>query len=270
LSSGSSVIAYAGDVPSGGRSSEELAWSRNFAASITAVFVAGLGVAEAADGPAWLKIGLASICVVGATVAVVFHRLERQATRREAIDRDRQERAERERRRTAAEAKRLARLRTTVPGRRETIPRMRDLSPYELGVDREAVVPERLPGVVVNDEYIRRDRDSALREALDDAAATGHPALIVVRGRSKAGKSRTLFEALRRHPELRNATLIAPNPDVRSLTALLAPGGLPDVAPGPMVLWLDDLEYFLAAGARGMNAQALERPVVRLQRNRNG
>jgi len=55
-----------------------------------------------------------------------------------------------------------------------------------------------------------------------------------------------------------DVTLIAPR-DAASLTDLLKPGALPELDPGPIVLWLDDLEVFVRIGEHGMDRGELER-----------
>ena len=100
-------------------------------------------------------------------------------------------------------------------------------------------------------DYLPRMIDAGLRAALVAAMDGLGPWLVVVTGRSKVGKSRTLFEALEavgdntagRHRPLR---LVAPV-DVETLRALLAVGRVRRDR-SPAVLWLDDLEPFLNQG----------------------
>jgi tetratricopeptide (TPR) repeat protein len=124
-----------------------------------------------------------------------------------------------------------------------------------IGVDQEQVEIQVLPG---HDQYLQRDIDKDLRQALDETLAGGKPRLIMLHGPPKAGKSRTLLEAVLRHPNLRTATLIAPKRDAGALSWLLEPGHMPSFRPGPAVLWLDDLEYFVhPSGMKGMNPDVL-------------
>jgi tetratricopeptide (TPR) repeat protein len=108
------------------------------------------------------------------------------------------------------------------------------IRPTDIGVDPAA--------------YLPRDIDELVVEALGRALNSSSPWLVVVCGPSKMGKSRTLFEALRwtseNHEEL---LLIAPT-DGEAARSLLAPGQFPDVGSSRPVVWLDDLEVFVAEG----------------------
>ena len=93
--------------------------------------------------------------------------------------------------------------------------------------------------------------DAELREAIE-AALTGRGHwLVVVEGPSKVGKSRTLFEALRRCASHRDDTRYSWSLrcTADALRSLLEPGP-PAIASRPehAVLWLDDLEPFLNQG----------------------
>ncbi len=115
----------------------------------------------------------------------------------------------------------------------------------EIGVDPAA--QDMLPGGETPD-YLPRAVDPQVEVALERALDGSGPWLVVVHGPSKVGKSRTLYEALRkvcnRGVEL---TLVAPT-DGDSVRSLLVPDGtLPETA-GRVVVWLDDLETFVAEG----------------------
>ncbi|WP_429420077.1 tetratricopeptide repeat protein [Nocardia sp. GAS34] len=93
--------------------------------------------------------------------------------------------------------------------------------------------------------------DDTLVAAVHDAVIGSGEWLVVVEGPSKVGKSRTLLHALQTCHDTRTLPLIAPvdtrDKDKVALSSLLEPGQrLP--ARGPAVLWLDDLEPFLANG----------------------
>jgi hypothetical protein len=139
---------------------------------------------------------------------------------------------------------------------RVPIGRLRDVDPHDLGVD---------PEVIDSWSYVARRVDAALRAALADARGKRKVSLIVVRGPSKAGKSRTLYQAA--SEVVGDAWMVAPT-DAGSLTELIKPGGLPALEFGPVVLWLDDVEDFVRGGAQGLTPAALnhlgewERPVV--------
>lgn len=139
---------------------------------------------------------------------------------------------------------------------RVPIGRLQDADPHDLGVD---------PEVIGGWSYVARRVDEALRAALADARGKLEVSLIVVRGPSKAGKSRTLYQAA--SEVVGDAWMVAPT-DAGSLTELMKPGGLPALEFGPVVLWLDDVEDFVRGGAQGLTPAALkhlgewERPVV--------
>jgi tetratricopeptide (TPR) repeat protein len=83
--------------------------------------------------------------------------------------------------------------------------------------------------------YVHRDVDSTLREALKTQQ------FVLVTGASKAGKSRTAFEAARSmQPEPIMMVPVSP----RALPKLLELG-LPMNRSHPIVLWLDDLDRYL-------------------------
>lgn len=86
--------------------------------------------------------------------------------------------------------------------------------------------------------YVPRDRDGPIRDAL------GASGFILVVGDAAAGKSRTLFEAMR--AVLPRHVLIAPDPD---RPADAAPAVTRARAERNCVLWLDNLQAFLAVGA---------------------
>jgi Flp pilus assembly protein TadD len=119
------------------------------------------------------------------------------------------------------------------------------IKPTEIGVDPAA--QDMLGGGEVPD-YVPRTADREVRGALSKALDGTGRWLVVVHGRSKVGKSRTLFEAVRQvSDEVGPLTLVAPvdGDAVRSL--LLPDGGLPG-AEERLVVWLDDLETFVAEG----------------------
>jgi tetratricopeptide (TPR) repeat protein len=129
------------------------------------------------------------------------------------------------------------------------------VDPYSIGVDIEQVQIQLQPGH--DDRYLQRDCDEDLRRVLDETLADGKPRLIMLEGPPKAGKSRTLFEAVLRHPKLKTATLIAPTRKAGVLSWVLEPGHMPSLQPDPVLLWLDDLEYFVHPGSKGMNQGVL-------------
>ena len=120
---------------------------------------------------------------------------------------------------------------------------VQETDPTQIGVDRAA--QDILPGGEVP-EYIVRDVDRDVRKALEAALDGSGRWLVVVEGPSKVGKSRTLFEALKRCAYGREVDLVAPV-DGHALRKLIASDdGSTDAT--HTVLWLDDLEPFLDAG----------------------
>ncbi|MFE7032448.1 tetratricopeptide repeat protein [Streptomyces sp. NPDC057621] len=123
------------------------------------------------------------------------------------------------------------------------LPRVSDVPIYDIGVTRSKDLA-RDP----NPPYVpRRREDRQLDEALESQP------FILLAGDSKAGKSRTLIELLRRR--LPDARLIVPK-DTPS-----APGELAELLPlptgqDPAVLWLDDIQDYLRPG--GVDLQVLE------------
>ena len=88
-------------------------------------------------------------------------------------------------------------------------------------------------------DYVRRDKDAELGNALAGARAGAQRVILVV-GDSASGKSRSAAEALRRDPVLRLWRLVVP----------LSDGGPSRIADAGLgwqntVLWLDDLDKYL-------------------------
>ena len=206
------------------------------------------GVVAAIFGEGALALILIGIGAVGAVVGVVADARVKAFEQRDAARREQEDRLQAE---TRAQRERLGLLATTVWGVREHIPQLAELAPYDLGVDREAISVEDGSHSA---PYVPRERDEQLRQTLTEARERSEPSLIVVSGPSKAGKSRTLFAAA--SAVLPDAVLIAPS-NAASLSDLLKPGGLPTLEPGPVVVWLDDLEDFVRIG-EGMGPRVLE------------
>ena len=118
------------------------------------------------------------------------------------------------------------------------------IDPTQIGVDPAA--QDILPGGEIP-EYVPRDVDDDLREALKAALDGSGRWLVVVHGPSKVGKSRTLFEAVvdcARHCRLE---IVAPV-DANGLRMSVASLSEPTQPSARRVLWLDDLEPFLNSG----------------------
>ena len=176
--------------------------SRNMAGAIAALLIAAAAAVVAVADVTWVKILIATVAVVSTALALILLLFEQRAKGREGV-----------RARSDAERARLNRLKTTVPGTSGRVPLVRELSAYSLGADPEAMPP---PGSATTWEYLPRDCDSELRRALAAAQKHDGPKMIVLRGPSKAGKSRTLFEAVAGTKSLRGAPVVARRTPSRS------------------------------------------------------
>ncbi|MBT2612730.1 bifunctional trypsin-like peptidase domain-containing/SEL1-like repeat protein, partial [Streptomyces sp. ISL-87] len=115
------------------------------------------------------------------------------------------------------------------------LPRVRDLDPYRLGTISSDYGTRDTYGV--HDRYVPRtgqEVDSRLHDALEP----GRFVLLV--GPAKAGKTRTVFEAI--HAAWQDARLAAPTPQ---RLANLADHPRLHGSSDPLVVWLDDLDRFL-------------------------
>ncbi|MFE3644029.1 tetratricopeptide repeat protein, partial [Streptomyces sp. NPDC059169] len=126
------------------------------------------------------------------------------------------------------------------------IPRVDQVDPHDIGVSRSKYSERHGEAPYVP----RHPQDDLLDAALERAR------FVVLAGRSKAGKSRTLFEALRRtRPDARLIVPRVDGPDRRvldDLSRLRLPTGQ-----DPAVLWLDDLQHYLQPD--GVDLQVLDR-----------
>lgn len=155
-----------------------------------------------------------------------------------------------------------ARLTAARLALREAPARASALRPEAVGVD--PVDPKILAQVIRGRDgqlpYVERAVDASLRTHLSRARTGDGPTLVCVYGPSKAGKSRTMFEAVQ--AELPDATVVIPLPARQSLQEILGSGLLAgDIAraPGGLVLWLDDLEMYVRVGERGLDPALLRR-----------
>lgn len=131
---------------------------------------------------------------------------------------------------------------------RGRIPRVRDLAdPLDAGVHPAAPMGDaRTPGARVP-PFVRRDLSGEIEEAI-----RARPFVLVV-GESTAGKTRAAFEAVRVvRPE---AAFIAPDP--ATPTALRAASAAIRRERSSVVVWLDDIDRYLAAG--GLTSALLRR-----------
>jgi hypothetical protein len=110
------------------------------------------------------------------------------------------------------------------------LPRVADVDPYgPIGVSLSRY------GMVHRDPYVAR---AWVDEQLDAALAECRFVLVV--GKSKSGKTRTAFEAIRRNSS--EAALIIPKAQAGSLSRLLDLDPPVPVDDNPVVVWLDDLD----------------------------
>ncbi|ROQ65213.1 TPR repeat protein [Streptomyces sp. CEV 2-1] len=103
-------------------------------------------------------------------------------------------------------------------------------------------------GAFVLPEYLEREHDGQLRARLDEAAAGQRTALLVVRGESCTGKTRTAFEGVRSC--LAKWNLVFPK-TVGDLLAVLRSPALAERT----VLWLNEIQEYLT-GPHGEEAAA--------------
>ena len=126
----------------------------------------------------------------------------------------------------------------TVNGRLPTVAQVRD--PLHLGVHPAPDASSNLVAAPRVPAYVLRDIDEQLRDLLS------HGGFVLLVGDSTAGKSRTAYEAMT--VALPRYILIAPH-DREALPSALAKAA----ATKHCVLWLDDLEGYLGAGALTRN-----------------
>jgi cellulose synthase operon protein C len=188
---------------------------------------------KAAGGATWLAVVFAAIGTMGALGALVLGALQVSAEKREA-----REALWRERPRSVAET-------------------LSNDGIYAVGVETEAREALQAAGLAhrVHAPYVERAIDEPLRARIEQATARDEVTIILVSGASKAGKSRTLLEALRvAAPE---AWLIRPS-GAAGLASLAR--GRPSGQLGkhrPFVIWLDDIEPFVGVGDDGLSEPTL-------------
>jgi tetratricopeptide (TPR) repeat protein len=121
-----------------------------------------------------------------------------------------------------------------------------DIDPTRIGVDPAAREETHLETDV--SDYVTRDADRELHQALCEALDGKGRGLVVVVGPPAVGKSRTLFEGVRRlDAEGRGLHLVAPVDTAAARSVFERVEGDGAKTKGPRyVLWLDDLEVFVA------------------------
>ena len=129
--------------------------------------------------------------------------------------------------------------------------------PHDLGVYRAVWPSDQSPGSADLTPYLRRDHDVQLDGLIETAANSGGSVCAVLVGGSATGKTRALFEALNRHPSVREWPLYYPA-DVRELVELLVQRKI-----GPRsVLWLNETQRYLYGESASEAAQLVTRLVA--------
>jgi tetratricopeptide (TPR) repeat protein len=195
-------------------------WSRREA--VLGAFLAATAAVAALSIPfhaLWLKVVSLVVAAVGAAAGlVIVWRRTRLEGRREQAEMDR----------------RLRAPVTTVS----------QIDPTLIGVDKAA---GNVLGGSTLPAYLPRRVDDQLHDAIKAALTGKGPWMVVAVGGSKVGKSRSIYEALRRCDGAGDRMQLVAPVDGDALRSLLQPGQavLTDEA---AVLWLDDLEPFLNEG----------------------
>src|SRR2546425_4800920 len=142
---------------------------------------------------------------------------------------------------------RQARLRDNLrfwqpPGRLYLI---REINPFKLRITRSELAQEA--AAQSEPPYVPRDRDSDLDQALRSKT------FILVIGESKAGKSRSAFEAAQRvHPDCQ--MVVPERKDSLQIVMTLDP----PLDLRNSIVWLDDLEGYLGSDSDGLTVKLLE------------
>jgi tetratricopeptide (TPR) repeat protein/3',5'-cyclic AMP phosphodiesterase CpdA len=157
--------------------------------------------------------------------------------------------------RSETELPRELQLAKEVLHRGPPLPKVREIDPYhDLGVFRSDIA-ERFRRGGKLPPYVRRDVDDALNSALTDARDLHGPVLIVLVGPSKAGKSRTAYEAcLRTFPD--QPFIVPRRLEPQRLAQLAEFYPALKVDSEPAILWFDDIQDFLSAA--GLDATMVQ------------
>jgi tetratricopeptide (TPR) repeat protein len=131
-------------------------------------------------------------------------------------------------------------------GLRFQVARVNAVDPMRVGVGVPAPAQRKAA-----DKYLSRGRDGELDRAVRTALSPrARQWFVMIVGRSTVGKSRTLFEALRRfdaNSQQDRLQLVAPK-NASALRDMFDPSKGSLKVKGPAVLWLDDVEGFLRDG----------------------
>jgi tetratricopeptide (TPR) repeat protein len=222
------LILWFGGLLSWHRQPQPAGWRYEVLLALLAALAAVAGLAAQVFAafntfPIWVPIALLALAVVLALAGAVV-RLQSTQLEKKRIW-----------------ARQVRELLNEFPGTDGLLPRISALSPYRLGVTPSRYGSEEQRG---DDPYVRRVIDAALDQALHSK----HFVLVV--GDSKAGKSRTAYEAatrLQRVGRSYNPRVIVPK-STHLLEQLLNLDPPLNLQPEPALLWLDDLtESALAA-----------------------
>jgi cellulose synthase operon protein C len=196
------------------------------------------------------------VAVVGVIVAVAMPRWQQRRNEQlAAAERHRQEQQEHQRRTRqhqqaaiAAQAAWEQRCRSLLAS--WPLLAVEEVNPYDIGVFYSRRAERARPGQGDRPPYVPRVLDEQL------AGLLASQPLVLVKGQSRAGKSRTAFEVAAR--ELPGWRLLVPK-DRAALAALAELDRLPGEGERVLV-WLDDLDEYLAVeGTRGLDAGLLGR-----------
>lgn len=124
------------------------------------------------------------------------------------------------------------------------LPAVKDVNPYHIGIS-----PSKYMEIEPRPPYIQRDIDIEIDKSLADKT------FILIVGDSKAGKSRTAYEAALR--VLPDHALVVPCGEPAALNKLFQPAVLMHLDQRPVLLWLDDIDRYL--GADGLDVTLLDR-----------
>jgi tetratricopeptide (TPR) repeat protein len=186
----------------------------------TLAAVAALTVLAGPLHAPWLYLASALVAVAGGVARLMFQH-------KQVVLETQRERASLERR-------------TRVP-----VGDIATICPTDIGVDpAEQTI---LAGKTIP-QYLPRDVDSMLQTAIEagfDEAAERW--IIIATGEPGVGKSRAIFEAIRRCGAKASIDILAPV-DIKSLESLMTPGEMPYFQAERRILWLDDIEPFLSQG----------------------
>ncbi len=211
--------------PPGHRAGWGSEWLLAALAALTVVVTAAVQASGRFKGtPGWLVVLLYCLAAaLGAAAALIKRRSDRLQADREWWEQ-------------------VDRLLALPLGPDARPPRLSTLNPYRLGTSPSRYGSSERQG---DDPYVPRDSDAELDEALRQRQ------FVLIVGDSKAGKSRTAYEAacrLTRNGHAHDPAVLVPT-GTAALAGLLIELDPPlDLQPAPALLWLDDLTEGELAG----------------------